>query len=359
MQETPITIIYSFHEGPKIEIKGYSLDSFQVLFINQDTNKIEYSAQVQSPAVVTLPMKYFVRWRVIVKTAFCTIFDYTLSLKGRRVFINPSTYALGDILAWLPYFEEFRKRHECELFVYSIYRNLFSKSYPNIRFPAHNEPVPDVFLSYKVGCTPMGDRMLSPRDWNKGSLQGIARDLLGLSDLGEIKPKLDWSEDNDIHADENNLICIATEASMLCKIWQRNDGWDKLCAWIISKGYNIVNLSVIGIEIDGVHNVDDHEPLESIMSYLKHAKLFIGGPSGLSWLAWALNVPVVMISGFSEPYSEFSDKVHVGPPEGKCHGCFNRCPLGLAWDWCPDHKNFECTKSITFSMVRDKIKHLI
>jgi autotransporter strand-loop-strand O-heptosyltransferase len=95
------------------------------------------------------------------------------------------------------------------------------------------------------------------------------------------------------------------------------------------------------------------------MSYLKHCKLFIGGPSGLSWLAWTLDVPVVMISGFSEPFTEFNDKIHIGAPKGKCSGCFNRTKLNLEWDCCPDKKNFECTKSITFSMVKNAIKHLV
>jgi autotransporter strand-loop-strand O-heptosyltransferase len=91
-----------------------------------------------------------------------------------------------------------------------------------------------------------------------------------------------------------------------------------------------------------------------------NAQAFIGIGSGLSWLAWALNTPVVMISGFSEAYSEFEDCERITSPQNKCSGCFNRLRLdGGDWEWCPDHKDsdrmYECTKSITPNIVIDAI----
>jgi len=38
--------------------------------------------------------------------------------------------------------------------------------------------------------------------------------------------------------------------------------------------------------------------------YLATCEFFIGLGSGLSWLAWACELPVVLISGFSEKWSE-------------------------------------------------------
>jgi ADP-heptose:LPS heptosyltransferase len=35
--------------------------------------------------------------------------------------------------------------------------------------------------------------------------------------------------------------------------------------------------------------------------YMRHAALFVGLSSGLSWLAWAAGCPTVTISGFSLP----------------------------------------------------------
>jgi len=44
--------------------------------------------------------------------------------------------------------------------------------------------------------------------------------------------------------------------------------------------------------------------LNSVVNYLQHSEFFIGISSGLSWLSWSLNVPTILISGFSEEYTE-------------------------------------------------------
>ena len=88
---------------------------------------------------------------------------------------------------------------------------------------------------------------------------------------------------------------------------------------------------------------------------------FIGIGSGLSWLAWTLNIPTVLISGFSDPISEFEgeDVVRIFN-NSVCNSCFNRHKFDPGdWNWCPDQRGterqFECTKSITGKMVINKI----
>ena len=83
--------------------------------------------------------------------------------------------------------------------------------------------------------------------------------------------------------------------------------------------------------------------------------------SGLSWLAWACKKPVVLISGFSNPSSEFYTPYRVHNNK-VCNSCWNNTKFKFDsgdWLWCPEHKNdekiFECTKSITFDMVKEKI----
>jgi len=39
--------------------------------------------------------------------------------EGKRVYIAMDSKALGDSLAWIPYVQEFKKQHKCE--VISIY----------------------------------------------------------------------------------------------------------------------------------------------------------------------------------------------------------------------------------------------
>jgi autotransporter strand-loop-strand O-heptosyltransferase len=103
-------------------------------------------------------------------------------------------------------------------------------------------------------------------------------------------------------------------------------------------------------------------PLENVIKTLRESEFFIGIGSGLSWLSWACEVPTVIISGFSEPYTEtITNTVRIEAPEGSCKGCFNRHMLDAGdWNWCPDHKNtpkqFECSRLITGEMVIDCLK---
>ena len=78
-----------------------------------------------------------------------------------------------------------------------------------------------------------------------------------------------------------------------------------------------------------------------------------------------------MISNFTEPHYEFdiNDKDYIRiSDESVCHGCFNRINIDFKfdkhdWYWCPLHKDterqFECHKSITPTIVMEKINHLL
>jgi autotransporter strand-loop-strand O-heptosyltransferase len=109
--------------------------------------------------------------------------------------------------------------------------------------------------------------------------------------------------------------------------------------------------------IDKTGDIDIQERITDIVN----CEFFIGLSSGLSWLAWALNKPVVMISGFSNPSSEFFTPYRVFN-ENVCNSCWNdeNCKFDRNdWLWCPRNKNFECSKSISPDMVKEKIDMLI
>jgi autotransporter strand-loop-strand O-heptosyltransferase len=118
--------------------------------------------------------------------------------------------------------------------------------------------------------------------------------------------------------------------------------------------------SKLGGTLKGVIDKTGDFPLSERANDMMNAKAFIGIGSGLSWLAWGLGTPVTMISGFSEPYSEFKDCKRIFTPKGKCSGCFNKVRLNAGdWEWCPEHKDtdrhYECTKSIPPSTVIDAV----
>ena len=57
-----------------------------------------------------------------------------ISFKGKKVFISFESSSLGDTISWVPYCEEFRKKHNCEVVVSTFKNFLFEKTYPNLKF---------------------------------------------------------------------------------------------------------------------------------------------------------------------------------------------------------------------------------
>ena len=106
--------------------------------------------------------------------------------------------------------------------------------------------------------------------------------------------------------------------------------------------------------------------MEHTMDVIHYSDFFIGLSSGLSWLAWAMNKKVVMISNFTEDNHEFVSKCIRITNKSVCHGCWNNPNFKFDkgdWNWCPIHKNtprhFECHTSITAQMVIDQIKNIV
>ena len=60
--------------------------------------------------LVTSSKKYFVDFRIEVYERDKLIFAHDLDLQGKKVLIKFPVGILGDILAWFPYAEVFRKK---------------------------------------------------------------------------------------------------------------------------------------------------------------------------------------------------------------------------------------------------------
>jgi autotransporter strand-loop-strand O-heptosyltransferase len=206
----------------------------------------------------------------------------------------------------------------------------------------------------------------NPVDPKSVTMQKMCSDILGL-EFKEIKPKVKQRPvklDNDI-----KQVCIATYGTAQSKFWNNPTGWQDVVDWLIGRGYLVKLLSKEGDNYMGNKlplGVIQHPngPIELVMDEMKKSKAFIGIGSGLSWLSWALDVPTVLISGFSYKWAEMEDCVRIGAPQGKCEGCFNRVKLDAGdWNWCPDHKGterqFECTKTITSEMVIQELEKFL
>ena len=287
-----------------------------------------------------------------------------------RAFIHLASSSLGDTLGWIPQAEEYRFTNKSEVDIRVTPRlvDLFVSVYPFLNFVTEKKGSYEA--SFSIGCH-------TPNDFTTPLIQ-VATERLGLP-FQEIKPKiaLPLNLKNNF---KKKYVCIATQSTSQCKYWNNPTGWDQTVDYLQSLGYDVVCIDQharFGTEgqwndtpANSIRknrfNGDTDIPLTERINDLYFCDFFIGLGSGLSWLAWALNKPVVLISGFSAPKAEFYTPYRI-INENVCNSCWNdvECmPFDTGdWMWCPRHKGtsrgFECSKEITFEMVKEQIDRLL
>ncbi|PIV84053.1 MAG: hypothetical protein COW51_01850 [Candidatus Moranbacteria bacterium CG17_big_fil_post_rev_8_21_14_2_50_44_12] len=135
------------------------------------------------------------------------------------------------------------------------------------------------------------------------------------------------------------------------KLWNREGAWQKIIDYLNSLGYDCVSISLEPSNLQGIikHN---GQSIEQTLTDISGASFYIGLNSGPSWLAYALGIPCIMITGISEEWNDFPNSYRVAVDVCK-PGCFNdpSLPIDRGWNWCPRSKNYACTREITEGMV--------
>ena len=363
-------VIIHFVKGPYVEIKGNIDSEYTVKFIDNKTGKVHYSTNIKNNCWCKCSIEYFVEWKIVIYQNDKIWYEYVYNSKGKRVYIAMDSKALGDSLAWVSYVEEFRKQHECEVITSTFMNHMFEERYPNVKFVEPGKAVENLYAMYCVGLFYNDDSSINffknPIDPKTQTMQKMCSDILGL-DFKEVKTLI---KKRNVKIDQNlKQVCIGVFGTAQSKFWNNPTGWQDVVDWLKERGYTVKLVSKEGDDYMGnklPKGIIKHPngPLELVMDEMLKSKAFIGIGSGLSWLSWSLNVPTVLISGFSYDWAEMQDCYRVAAPKGKCEGCFNRIRLDAGdWNWCPDHKGterqFECTKSITSEMVINELKKFL
>jgi autotransporter strand-loop-strand O-heptosyltransferase len=373
----------NMQKNPYLSIRGNVPITYKINFIDRDTGMVHYSNEVSVGGWVACGIDYYVNWRIEainVETEEIE-FEYEQDFTNKNIFIWFDSVALGDTLAWLPVVEEFRKKHNCKMYCSTFWNDLISESYPEITFIIPESGFEDFVSSYRIGF--FEESPQSPVDMKGVSLQNLCAGILDIKDFKETRCKINVKEevDPELIADlETNpvtgrvkpYVCIGMQSTAQAKYWNYPGGWDKVVDFLSKKGYNVVCIDKFQSFGQGEYfNVSPkkvigrHErTIDQTIATLNGAEFFIGLGSGLSWLAWTLNKYVIMISGFSNPGSEFSSKCIRLHDDTVCNSCYNRHKFDPSdWLWCPDHKNtdrmFECTKNIKPAKVCDAIEEVI
>jgi autotransporter strand-loop-strand O-heptosyltransferase len=358
----------NFIDQPFVEIIGKTDKNYKVNFIDTDTDKLVYSTHLKNNQWAKCNRHWFTNWKIEIEQDGGTPFVHVMDLKGKRVFIVFESSSLGDTIAWIPYVEEFRKKHNCHVIVSTFQNNLFKSEYPMLEFVEPGSSVNNLYALYKIGVFYNDEKIDTTRhrtDFRKLRLQEYATDILGL-DFEEIRPRIKSIEPMK---SDKPYICIANHSTAQSKYWNNPTGWQELVDYVKGLGYDVYLLSkeedgyMGNKNPKGVIKVDG-KTLEDIGSIMLGSKGFIGISSGLSWLAWSLNVPTVLISGQTDKLLEPSSNIKRIINEKVCHACFSRYLFDKGdWNWCPDHggtkRQFECSKEIIFESVKPKLNEIL
>jgi hypothetical protein len=381
-----------FKDGAYLEISGDTDDVYVVEFIDRDTNTIEYTESITSGHWLRTEKRYFINWLILVRDVTGNIvYQDELDINEKNVVINIDNAALGDAIAWIPYCDVFRQKHNCELTVHTILHEVFAPLYPSItwepKFTGEVDSI-DCYAYYMIAIgidneifgngirklnhyflnnipikfipnLTFHDRRFHKEHPYKTPLQKVMTNYFNL-EYKELRPQLPIV--NPLRPMEKKYVCISEHASSEgMKMWNNKVGWRTLISEIKRNGYEVVSISREKSNLDNIIKRNGDHSLNDRVWYLQHCEFFVGLGSGLSWLAWAAGAKVVMIAGHSEEWVEFSENCIRIINKDVCHGCYNNeehmdklCCYHNTY--CPTGKNFVCTRAISPKMVIEKIK---
>jgi autotransporter strand-loop-strand O-heptosyltransferase len=363
---------FDFNDGCRVVLPE-SEHPWRVRLSDLDTGNILFETELKAGRVNSTK-RYFVRFRIEAWQAGQSIFAHEYAAKDREVLIQFPVGTLGDTLGWFPYAVKFKERHGCRLTCAMGEKliPLFRDAYPDIAFVTHEEAKTDRFYAtYSIGLFfDDKDLVFQPCDFRFVGLHRTAGYILGV-DPSEVPPRIAVPDDTRPIAEP--YVCIAVQSTTQAKYWNNPTGWREIVAFLKDAGYRVICIDQKPTHGTGIiwnhlpHGVEDEtgdKPLAERARYIKHAEFFVGLSSGLSWLAWAMGTPVVMISGFTHPLNEFATPYRVVNYH-TCNSCWNDPKERFDHKdflWCPRHKNtprqFECTRLITVEHVKTVLQQI-
>jgi autotransporter strand-loop-strand O-heptosyltransferase len=371
-QPGPKGIRFDFNDGARV-ILPEGKHPWQVRLSDLDTGNILFETQIKGGRVNSTK-RYFVRIRLEISVQDKNVLTHDYSAVGRDVLIQFPVGTIGDTLGWFPYAVKFKERHGCRLTcaVSEKLIPLFRDAYPDITFLTHEEIKPErYYATYSMGLFfEDKDCVHQPCDFRHVGLHRTAGYILGV-DPAEAPPRIVLAEDS--RPIQEPYVCIAVQSTTQAKYWNNPNGWRDIVGYLKERGYRVICIdqkAVHGTGLvwnhipNGAEDQTGDRPLTERARWLKHAEFFIGLSSGLSWLAWAMETPVVMISGFTHPLNEFATPYRVINYH-TCNSCWNDPQHRFDHKdflWCPRHKDtarhFECTRLITADQVRQVIQRI-
>jgi len=277
------------------------------------------------------------------------------SFEGKVILMHLDSFCLGDTICFSSLIDCFIDYHKPEyVYVSTFFPHLLKSNNPKYEFINANQ---DKF--YEV------DKLLDVGYDKKkmshtfGGMFYAAKDTMKLPQSTKpVKPPVIPKERKIVE----NKVTIGPETIKEISQWNYNgiDGWQEVVNALHNGFYSVYNVSYENtMNLQNVIGIHGHDDINVAIDHIISSKFFVGLSSGLSWLAWAYDVPVVMISNFTRKENEFDcfrvDNTSI------CNSCFNifpniksKCPLFLGTE-----RENECHNLITPQDVINKINEVI
>lgn len=366
-QTAPAGIRFDFNEGCRVLLPE---GEWRLRFTDLASGNVHFDGVVAA-GLVKSPKLYFIRYRIEVWRGEDRVFAHDYDASGKPILMHVTGAVLGDTIGWFPYAARFAETHGCRLTcaMAPSLSSLFAKAYPQVDFRPHGAVERDRFYAtYHLGVAFADDaRVVLPCDFRLVGVHRAVGYALGV-DPAESPPRIVLEDETRPISEP--YVCIAVQSTLQAKYWNHAGGWAEVVSFLKQAGYRVICIdqrreygldSPLNRLPDGAEDQTGDRPLLERARWLKHADVFVGLGSGLSWLAWACGAPVVMISGFSHPLTEFATPYRV-IDFNACNSCFNDPRLAFDKDdflWCPrlggTPRQFECTRAITPAMVEAAI----
>jgi autotransporter strand-loop-strand O-heptosyltransferase len=270
-------------------------------------------------------------------------------LKDKTILLHFDSFCLGDSICFAAFIDHFIEHHQPRyVYITTFLRHIFESNNDRVEFISAT----DISRSLTI------DKLINV-GYDKNDLQHTMGGMFyATKDTMLIPQNLKPGKVPVIPKQRNvirNKITIAPETLKKIAEWDK-DKWQNLVNILVNNGFEVYNVSYEDrMKLDNVVDVHGFDDINVSLGHILDSRLFIGLSSGLAWLAWSYNVPVVMISGFTKKHNEF-DCYRVMSESG-CSGCFNifkniktTCPIFKDTD-----RSNECSKLITVDMVIEQI----
>ena len=227
--------------------------TFRVKF-SDENNKLLHEIPLLNNGVLCRPrQQWHVDWNISVDDIlengnYRNLLDYKYNLDNVLVDIICDSGSLGDTIAWVPYIEEFRKRHNCRINLISGWSDMFKKSYPNISHWSYDdtsrlegeEPFSRMHVGWYYNYENGFHMDIHKNDPRSVPLQQTASDTFGF-DYKEIQSRVDIPEGYD-RAIEEKYVTLSVHGTAQCKYWNWKGGWNKVVDYLHSLGYKVMSI---------------------------------------------------------------------------------------------------------------------